>query len=172
MGGNIIDLNLCLLIGQIGNDFKYMKCSNGKQMATFSLCINSFYKELADSTERTHSQTYIRVLCFDKAQIEYLRKVNAHQGQRAFVVSRLSSFKNEYRGNSFMTNGVVCRSITILKSSEDKSIMMALEAIQTLLKQGEMSQKAYETIVPLLGKGVNEEIIGENNIEINESNGE
>lgn len=152
MRGNIIDLNLCLLVGQIGNDYKYARCSNGKEMATFSLCLNAFDKEFADATERTHSQTYIRVLCFDKKQIEYLRKVNAHQGQRAFVIARLTSFKNVYKGINYMSNGVVCRSITILKTSEDRQIASAMEMMQDYMAKGDVSERAYNAIMPLLGK--------------------
>lgn len=157
MAGNIIDLNLCFFIGQIGNDFKFCKCSNGKSMATFSLCLNSFSKEFADSTERTHSQTYVRVLCFDKSQIEYLKKVNAHQGQRAFIVSRISSFRNEHKGISYITNSIVCRSITILKSSEDKTIKNVTNLMHTFLKAGEVSQKAYDSITTALGVNICEE---------------
>lgn len=154
---NIVDLNLCLFVGQIGADLKFSKCSNGKGMATFSLCVNSFIKELADATERTNSQTYIRILCFDKKQIEYLKNVHAKQGQRAFIVGRLSSFKNEHRGITFMTNNVVCRSIMILKTSDEKSIDTALELAEGYYKCGEISEKAYKAITASFGKVQDEE---------------
>lgn len=109
-----------MLEGQIGDDYKYGKTQDGKEFATFSLCINSFMREYADETERTHSQTYIRIFVFDKKQVEYLRKVKAHRGQRASVFGRLTSVKNEYKGNTFITNNVACRDITIIKTKKEK----------------------------------------------------
>lgn len=112
------DKNIVLLEGIVGDDFKYGRTKEGKDFATFSLCINAYTKEFSDATERTHSQTYIRIFCYDKKQLEYLQRVNACRGNRASVFGRLSSFKNEYKGNTFMTNNVVCRDITIIKTKK------------------------------------------------------
>lgn len=112
------DKNIVILNGIIGDDYKYGKTQECKEYATFSLCINSFYKEMADSTERTHSQTFIRIFVYDKQMVEYLHKVNAKRGNRCSVFGRLVSFKNEYKGNTFMTNSVVCRDIEIIKTKE------------------------------------------------------
>lgn len=109
-----------MLEGIIGDDYKYGKTHDGKDYATFSLCINSYMKEFADSTERQHSQTYIRIFVFDKKQVAYLRKVNAKRGQRASVFGRLTSVKNEYKGNTFITNNVACRDVTIIKNVKEK----------------------------------------------------
>lgn len=110
------DKNIVVLEGIIGDDFKYGKTQEGKEFATFSLCVNSFNKEMADSTERTHSQAFIRIFVYDKVQLEYLHKVDTHRGQRVSVFGRLISFKNEYKGNTFITNNVVCRDISIIKT--------------------------------------------------------
>lgn len=115
----MLDKNIVLLEGVIGDDYKYSKTNDGKEYATFSLCINSFLKEIADSTERTHSQTFIRIFVYDKRLVEYLHKVKAHRGQRASVFGRLVSFKNEYKGNVFMTNNVACRDIQIIQTREE-----------------------------------------------------
>lgn len=115
----MLDKNIVLLEGLIGDDFKYGKTQDAKPFATFSLCINAFLKEMADSTERTHSQAFIRIFVYDKKQVEYLQKVKAGRGQRASVFGRLISFKNEYRGNTFVTNNVVCRDITIVNTKKE-----------------------------------------------------
>lgn len=115
------DKNIVLLSGIIGDDYKYGKTQEGREFATFSLCINSFFKEMADSTERTRSQAFIRIFIYDKKQIEYLHRVNAHRGQRASVFGRLVSFKNEYKGNTFITNNVTCRDIEIIKTKEEQT---------------------------------------------------
>ena len=115
-----MDKNIVLLSGIIGDDYRYGKTQEGKEFATFSLCINAYQKEFADDTERTHSQTYIRIFVFDKRQLAYLHKVNAHRGQRASVFGRLTSVKNEYRGNTFITNNVTCRDIEIIKTKKEK----------------------------------------------------
>ena len=114
----MMDKNIVLLEGIIGDDYKYGKTVDGKDYATFSLCINSFVKEIADGTERTHSQAFIRIFVYDKRMVEYLRKVNARRGNRASVFGRLVSFKSEYRGNTFMVNNVVCRDVQIIKTNE------------------------------------------------------
>jgi single-stranded DNA-binding protein len=84
-----LDKNIVFLEGVLGDDFKYGRTEDGKEYATFSLCVNSFIKEISDQTERTHSQNYIRTTVFDKKQVEYLRKVNAHRGQRATIFGRI-----------------------------------------------------------------------------------
>lgn len=73
-------------------------------------------KEIADDTERTHSQAYIRIFVYDKKQLAYLRNINVHRGQRASIFGRLSSFKNEYKGNAYITLNVICRDITIIQT--------------------------------------------------------
>lgn len=110
-----MDKNIVFLEGQIGTDAKWGKTQEGKEFFTFSLCINAYAKEFADATERSHSTTYVRIFCYDKRHIEYLRKVEAHAGERVSVFGRLSSTKNEYRGITYMSNNVVCRDITIIK---------------------------------------------------------
>ena len=115
----MLDKNIVLLEGIIGDDAKFGKTQEGKEYFTFSLCVNSFLKDMSDSTERTHSQVFIRIFVYDKKQIEYLPKVKAHRGQRASIFGRLSSFKNEYRGNTFMTMNVICRDINITKTKQE-----------------------------------------------------
>lgn len=109
-----------MLEGLAGDDAKFGKTKDGKEFFTFSLCINSYIKEMADATERTHSQTYIRIFCYDKKQLAYLRKVNVKRGNRISVFGRLSSVKNEYRGITFITNNVVCRDIVVIKTKKEK----------------------------------------------------
>ena len=116
---NMLDKNIVLLEGIIGDDAKFGKTQEGKEYFTFSLCVNSFLKDMSDSTERTHSQVFIRIFVYDKKQIEYLHKVKAHRGQRASIFGRLSSFKNEYRGNTFITLNVICRDINITKTKQE-----------------------------------------------------
>ena len=110
-----------MLEGLIGDDFKFGKTQEGKEFATFSLCVNSFIEEMSDSTERTHSQTYIRIFVYDKKIVAYLHRIGAHRGQRANVFGRLTSFKNEYKGNTYMTNNVVCRDVTIIQTKTAKT---------------------------------------------------
>lgn len=112
----MLDKNIVLLSGIIGDDAKYGKTQDGKEYFTFSLCVNSFMKEIADKTERTHSQAFIRIFVYDARQVEYLHKVNAHRGQRANVFGRIVSFKSEHKGNTFVANNVVCRDIEIVQT--------------------------------------------------------
>jgi len=113
------DKNIVMLEGVVGTDAKFGKTQDGKEYFTFSLCINSYDKEMADSTERTHSQTYVRIFLYDRKQLDYVKRVNIHGNSRVYVYGRLSSFKNEYRGNTFMTLNVICRDIGLIKTKEE-----------------------------------------------------
>lgn len=114
----MLDKNIVFLEGLLGDDFKFGKTEEGKEYATFSLCVNSFIKEISDKTERSHSQNYIRTTVFDKKQIEYLRRVGAHRGQRASVFGRISSFKTEYKGIEFIQLSIVVRDIAIIQTKK------------------------------------------------------
>lgn len=116
-----LDKNIVLLEGLIGDDFKFGRTSDGKEYATFSFCVNSFIKEISDNTERTHSQNYIRTSVFDKKQIAYLHRVNAHRGQRASIFGRISSYKTEYKGIDFIQLSIVVRDISIIKTKKSKT---------------------------------------------------
>jgi single-stranded DNA-binding protein len=115
-----LDKNIVFLEGVLGDDFKYGRTEDGKEYATFSLCVNSFIKEISDQTERTHSQNYIRTTVFDKKQVEYLRKVNAHRGQRATIFGRISSFKTEYKGIEYIQLSIIVRDIGIIQTKTVK----------------------------------------------------
>lgn len=115
-----MDKNVVFLEGQIGDDFKYGKTQDMKEFCTFTLSINSFIKDMADSTERTNSQVFIRTMIFDKRLVEYMHKVGAKQGQRVSVFARLTSHKSEYRGITYIQNNVVVRDIHVIKMKADK----------------------------------------------------
>lgn len=118
----MLDKNIVILEGVVGDDLKWSKTQDGKEFATFSLCIDSYIKEFADLTERSHSQTFVRINVFDKRYVEYLRKIKIHTGTRASVFGRLTSSRTEYKGISLMQTHVVCRSIEIIKTSSDKQV--------------------------------------------------
>lgn len=109
-----MDLNIVFLQGKIGNDLQYKKTSEGAQFATFSVVVNSFSKDIKDSTER-RTETYIRVMCFDKYIVEYLQRVNAKQGNKVSILARLNSHKSEYKGISFIQNDVIARDVVVVK---------------------------------------------------------
>ena len=110
------DFNKVHLCGLVGDDFRFGKTSEGREFATFSLCINAYDKFDSDDTERTHSQTFVRIFVYDKKQLEYLHTVGARRGQRMYINGRLSSFKNEYKGIEYITMSVICRDIGIIKT--------------------------------------------------------
>lgn len=125
----MLDKNIVWLEGLLGDDFKYGRTEDGKEYATFSLCVNSFIKEISDKTERTHSQNFIRTTVFDKKLIAYLRKVDAHRGMRVSVFGRLSSFKTEYRGIDFIQLSIVVRDIAVIQTKSMKRKTTTTEQI-------------------------------------------
>ena len=116
----MLDKNIVFLEGVIGDDYKYGRTQEGKEYATFSLCVNSFIKEISDSTERSHSQNYIRTTVFDKKLLAYLRNIDAHRGMRASVFGRISSFKTEYKGIDFIQLSIIVRDIAIIQTKSIK----------------------------------------------------
>jgi len=114
----MLDKNIVWLEGLIGDDYKYGRTEDGKGYATFSLCVNSFIKEISDKTERSHSQNFIRTTVFDKKQVEYLQRVGAHRGQRVSIFGRISSFKTEYKGIEFIQLSIVVRDISIIQTKK------------------------------------------------------
>ena len=116
----MLDKNIVLLEGLIGDDFMYKKTSDAKEMATFSLCINSYMKEIADDTERTRSQTYVRIFVYDKKQLEYLHRIDVHRGQRVSILGRLSSHRTEYKGIEYIQLTVIVRDIVVIQTKSFK----------------------------------------------------
>lgn len=116
----MLDKNIVFLEGLIGDDFKYGRTDDGKEYATFSLCVNSFIKEFSDSTERTHSQNFIRTTVFDKKLVAYLRRVDVHRGMRVSVFGRISSFKTEYKGIEFIQLSIIVRDICVIQTKSTK----------------------------------------------------
>lgn len=116
----MLDKNIVFLEGLLGDDYKYGRTEDGKEYATFSLCVDSFIKEISDKTERTHSQNFIRTTVFDKKLIAYLRKVDAHRGMRVSVFGRISSFKTEYKGIDFIQLSIVVRDICVIQTKSMK----------------------------------------------------
>lgn len=117
-----MDKNIVILEGVIGDDYTYKKSIDGHEYATFTLCMNNFtksFKDISTESDRTFSQSLIRIFVYDKNLVEYLHKVNAHLGCRASVFGKLSSTRSEYKGISYIANNVTCRDITIIKTKND-----------------------------------------------------
>ena len=113
------DKNIVMLEGVVGNDLKRGTMSNGKSFITFSLCVNTYFKPLHDSTESEHPMAYIRVFIFDQRMITYLNKCKVRHGQRASVFGRLSSSSKEINGKKIVQVNVVVRDITVSKTKDD-----------------------------------------------------
>lgn len=109
------DRNIVMLSGIVGDDVKFGRSQNGKNYCSFSLCINSYMRDMADDTERANSQAMIRVTAFDKKLVEYLQNVGIKRGQRASIFGRLSTHKTEYKGIDYIQLAVVIRDIEIVK---------------------------------------------------------
>lgn len=114
-----MDLNIVMLQGRIGNDLQFRKTTEGATFATFTTIINSYSKDFKDNTEH-RTETYIRVMCFDKRVVEYMQKVGAKQGNRVNVFARLNSHKSEYKGVEFIQNDVIARDVVVVKPKSDE----------------------------------------------------
>lgn len=120
----MLDKNLVMLEGVSGDDVKFKRAKNGKEMCTFSLLLNQFSKELGD-VDDTNSQQMIRIMVFKnkkKDLVEYLRKVNFHRGMRVSVFGRLQSYKEDYKGIAIVHNYVFVRDISVIFSGSAERI--------------------------------------------------
>lgn len=109
--------NIVMLEGRIHDDYKYKRTKEGREYATFTLLIRSFDKDFRDNTE-TKVDVKIRIMVFDHQLVQYLRKVNAHNGCMVSVFGRINSYRAERHGEYFTMNDVVVRDIHIMKTIE------------------------------------------------------
>lgn len=114
-----MDKNFVMLEGVVGNDLKYGVAINGQNYATFTICINPYFKDLHDSTESTKPMTYIRLFVYDQRKVAYMRKVGTRQGNRVTVFGRLNSTRSEINGKEIIQNNVIVRDISVLKTKEE-----------------------------------------------------
>lgn len=125
------DKNIVLLEGVVGNDVKRGVANNGRNYITFTLCINTYMKELHDSTEGAKPFAYIRVFVFDEKQVKYLNRVKVHHGSRVSIFGRLNSTRSTIGSKDVIQINVVVRDINVTKTSEkdeEKDIEMARKA--------------------------------------------
>ena len=109
-----MDINEVFLQGRIGDDFKYAKDREGKEFATFSLCLNGKFRG-------SDAVTYIRINVFHPIQIKYLHDVHAHIGNRVTISGFLQSYKKEIKGENIIQNTVIVRDISIRKTQNSET---------------------------------------------------
>ena len=114
-----MDKNFVILEGQVGNDLKYGVASNGMNYATFTLCVNPYFKDIHDSTESNQPMTYIRLFVYDQKKVNYMKRLKIGRGSRVSVFARLNSARTEINGKDIIQNNVVVRDICLIKTKED-----------------------------------------------------
>lgn len=114
-----MDKNFVILEGQVGNDLKYGVASNGMNYATFTLCVNPYFKDIHDSTESNQPMTYIRLFVYDQKKVNYMKRLKIGRGNRVSVFARLNSARTEINGKDIIQNNVVVRDICLIKTKED-----------------------------------------------------
>lgn len=111
--------NIVILEGRVGEGLKYARATNGNDYCTFVLEIDSYYKEVADLTERDHSYTLVRIFIYDKHQVEYCKRVGLRQGNIVSILARLNSKGTEINGKMIVQNNVIVRDISVVKTQPD-----------------------------------------------------
>lgn len=111
--------NIVILEGRVGEGLKYARATNGNDYCTFVLEIDSYYKEVADLTERDHSYTLVRLFIYDKHQVEYCKRVGLRQGNIVSILARLNSKGMEINGKTIIQNNVIVRDISVVKTQPD-----------------------------------------------------
>lgn len=103
------DCNQVFLQGAIGDDYKYKKTQDGKDFATFTLLVSTKF-------HGADAQSMIRIMVFDQNLVQYLRKVEAHQGNRCSIVGSITSYSREIKGQNTIQNNVYVKDIVIMKT--------------------------------------------------------
>lgn len=130
------DINEVTLCGIVGDDMKYGRAVNGREYCTFSLSVVPYNKKHGDNdNESTRAINYIRIVCFNHKttkQVDYLRSINFHRGQRVKLFGWLSSRKTEIKGVNIIQLSVVVRKIEVVQNKkidanekEKKSVFIA-----------------------------------------------
>ncbi len=116
------DVNEVRLSGTAGDDVKFGRAITGKEYCTFSLCVVPYNKKHGDNEdEMSRSVNYIRIIVFNNRHtrnVDYLRSMNFHRGQRVSVFGWLSSRKTEIKGNNIIQLSVVVRKIEIEQTKQ------------------------------------------------------
>ena len=111
-----MDRNIVILQGRIGSVYKESKTQNGKPFVYFGLEIES--KSNSRSTENNYHQT-LKVMVFRKKAVDYLKSVGARSGNRCIVFGFMSSFYDEIKGKSVLTNAINADECYIIKTKTD-----------------------------------------------------
>lgn len=136
------DKNFVILEGIVGNDVQKGTSVNGNNFITFSLCIDTYYKPLHDSTESDHRMVYIRVFFFDQRLITYLNKCKVRKGLRVSVFGRLNSTATDIKGKQIVQVNVVARDVSVFKTKDDYEY--TAEEIES------MSEASDEMVIPIV----------------------
>lgn len=111
-----MDKNFVMLEGHIGNDLSYGKTQDGKEFATFSLCIDGYSKDYHDTSERKHGFVMVRIMVFEKRLVDRMHELKVRTGTRLSVFARLNSHRTEYKGISYIQNDVVVRDMSVIRT--------------------------------------------------------
>lgn len=110
------DRNQVTLIGRIGDAFKTGKTQNGSSYIWFPLNLEA--RANANSTDNNYYQT-LHIMCFKKVVIDYLKRVDAHNGNTVIIFGFVSSFSNEVRGKRVIANAINANEIYVVKTKAD-----------------------------------------------------
>ena len=107
------DFNQLILIGHIGAAMKEGTAKNGSKYLYFAIEIHS--KQTANSIERNQYQT-LHVMVFKKNVIDYLHRVNAHQGNTVIVKGYITAFPDTVNGKDVIVNAINGTEVYIVKT--------------------------------------------------------
>ena len=108
-----MDRNECCFIGHIGSVIKEQKSQLGNPYVWFLVEIEA--RKNATSTNNNYHQM-INIMCFKKQVIDYLKKVNAKQGNMVIIFGFISSVRTEVKGKPFTSNAVNANEIYVIKT--------------------------------------------------------
>ena len=106
----MVDKNDMLIEGVIADDVTYKTAETGSKYCTFSI-----HTETREGSKIVPANT--RVFVFDQRCIDYLKRMNAHEGQRVSVSAYARTGKQDIHGKAIITTMVTVKDIHLIKMS-------------------------------------------------------
>lgn len=110
-----MDRNELILVGRVGAAMKKSKTVSGGSYLWMPIEIEN--TQGATSTDNNFHQG-INVMCFKPRVIEYLEKVGCRVGSRVIIFGFVSSFKQEVKGQTIVSNAVNANEIYVIKTQQ------------------------------------------------------
>ena len=101
-------MNEVTLCGRIGSTYKERRSKSGQTYIAFAMEV--------ETKERSSFRNIVHILCFRKPVVDYLKKLNVHEGTPVIVFGNVGSWGDEVKGTRIIQNAVYANKIYVIKT--------------------------------------------------------